>query len=129
MTDRDKHIALKKKEIQKIAKQQMRLIIKAAAMVAKPSKYYKVNLRRIGKMLAITMQVRALEMQKQMIIAQPIPNFASGISPLKRIATIGATGPELIITNTGNVFTPGEIQTCPIGEMVHTPKNWKTENS
>lgn len=107
MTTRDQHIAQKKKEIQKITKQQVRLITKAAAMVAKPSKYYKVNLRRIGKMLAITMQVRALEMQKQMIIAQPlprpIPSFIPGGIVPGGVAIVGEGGKEIIITKTGNI--------------------------
>lgn len=128
MTIPDKHIAQKKKEIEKIVKQQVRLVTKAAAMVAKPSKYHAVNIRRIGKMFAITMQLRALEMQKQMIIAQPIPNFASGISPLKGIAMISEIGSELVVTNTGNVFIPGEIQSCPIGEMVHIPSQPKNNS-
>lgn len=100
MTTRDKHIARKKKEIEKIAKQQVKLITKAAAMVSKPSRYYKVNLRRIGKMMAIAMQVRALEMQKQIIIAQPIPKkeFQSG-GP----AIVGEGCRELILTSNGKV--------------------------
>lgn len=105
MTERDEHIARKRKEIEKIAKQQVKLITKAAAMVAKPSKYYKVNLRRIGKMLAIAMQVRALEMQKQMIIAQPIPrpipNYVPGGIVPSGPAIVGEDGPELIISPKG----------------------------
>lgn len=73
MTARDKHIAQKRKEIEKIAKQQVRLIKKAIAIPVIPSKRKDVNLRRMAKMFAIAMQIRALEMQKQMIIAQPIP--------------------------------------------------------
>lgn len=103
MIERDEHIARKRKEIEKIAKQQVRLITKAAAMVAKLSRYYKVNLRRIGKMLAIAMQVRALEMQKQMIIAQPIPNYVPGGVVSGGLAVVGESGPELIVTNNGKV--------------------------
>jgi len=100
MIDRNQHIAQKKKELLKIAKQQMRLITKAAAMIAKPSKYQAVNMRRLSKMIAMTMQVRALEMQKQMIIAQSIPKI-NGFLP-GGPAIIGESGRELIITNNGN---------------------------
>lgn len=107
MADRDKHIARKKREIEKIAKQQVRLITKSAAMVAKPSKYYKVNLRRIGKMLAIVMQVRALEMQKQIIISQPIrkpiPSFVPGGVVSGGPAVVGEGGKEIIVTKTGKI--------------------------
>lgn len=76
MTDRDKHIAHKKKEIEKIEKQQARLIKKVVAISPlTQSKRMDVNLRRLGKFIAIGMQIRALEMQKQMIIAQPIPQM------------------------------------------------------
>lgn len=101
MTDRDKHIAQKKKQIEKIHRQQFRLIEKAADMVAKPSKYHKVNLRRIGKMLAILMRVRTLESQKQMIMAQPIPKV-NGFLP-GGPAIVGESGPELIVTNNGKI--------------------------
>lgn len=126
MTTRDKHIAQKRKGIEKIARLQLRLIKKAAAIPVIPSKRKDVNFRRMAKTLGIGMQIRALEMQKQMIIAQPIPKvngFRAG-----GLAIVGERGRELIVTNTGNVFIPGEIQTCPVGEMVHIPINWKIDN-
>lgn len=106
MTEYNKHIAQKRKEIEKLAKQQVKLITKAAAMVSKPSKYYKVNLRRLGKMLAITIQVRAIEMQKQMIIAQPIPNYVPGGVVPSGTAIVGEDGPELIISPNGFINVP-----------------------
>jgi hypothetical protein len=125
MTTRDRHIAQKKKEILKIAKQQVRLIKKAAALVSKPSKRINVNLRRIGKMMAITMQIRALEMQKQMIIAQPAPKPAPNLLPggvmPEGPAVVGeGDRKEVIITSSGNVFVPSE--------MVHIPINQKPED-
>ena len=101
MTIRDKHIAQKRKEIEKIARQQVRLITKTAAMVARPSKYHAVNLRRIGKMMAIAMQVRALEMQKQILISQPIPKI-NGFLP-GGPAIVGEGCRELILTSNGKV--------------------------
>lgn len=102
MTDRDKHITKKRKEIEKIAKQQARLIKKAAAIPPlTQSKRMDVNIRRLGKFMAIAMQIRALEMQKQMIVAQPIPK-ASGFLP-GGPAIVGERGPELIVTNNGKI--------------------------
>jgi hypothetical protein len=102
MTARDKHIAQKKKEIEKIERQQVRLIKKAAAIPLTASKRMDVNLRRLGKFMEIAMQTPALEIQKQIIIAQPIPrpipNFVPG-----GIAVVGEGGKEIIITKTGNI--------------------------
>lgn len=94
MTARDKHIAQKRKEIEKIAKQQVRLIMKAANTIAKPSKHMDVNLRRIGKMIVIAMQVRMLETQKQIIASQPIPK-GEGFAP-GALGIVGDGGPESI---------------------------------
>lgn len=107
MTTREKHIAQKKKEIEKITKQQVRLVTKTAKIVSKPSKRMDVNLRRIGKMMAIAMQVRALEMQKQIILSKPIPRpvpsfVPGGVAP-GGLAVVGERGPELILTNNGKV--------------------------
>lgn len=59
------------------------------------------------KVAAITMQVRALEIQKRIIIAQPIrkpmPNFIpGGVVPVGP-AIVGEGGKEIIITKTGNI--------------------------
>lgn len=78
MTTRNKHIAQKKKEIEKIHRQQFKLIVKAANIAGAPYKRQSTLTKRMIKVAAITMQVRALEMQKQMIAAQPIPNFVPG---------------------------------------------------
>jgi hypothetical protein len=107
MTYRKKHIVNKRKEIKKIAKHQVRLIKKAVALIAKPSKRMDVNLRRIGKMLAFAMHIRALEMQKQMIIAQPIPNYVPGGIAPGSLAIVGeGERKELIITPNGFVNVP-----------------------
>lgn len=71
------------------------------------SKRMDVNLRRLGKFMAIAMKVRALEMQKQMIVAQPlprpIPSFVpGGVVPVGP-AIVGEGGKEIIITKTGNI--------------------------
>jgi hypothetical protein len=107
MTTREKHIAQKKKEIEKITKQQVRLVKKAVAIPLKPSKRLSVNLRRLGKMMAIGMQIRALEMQKLMIIAQPIPRpipcyVPGGVVPVGP-AIVGESGKELILSPNGNI--------------------------
>lgn len=101
MTTRDKHIAQKKKEIEKIHRRQFRLIVRAAKIAGAPYKRPATFTKRMIKVIAITMQVRSLEIQKQMIIAQPIPK-GSGFLP-GGPAIVGETGPELIITNNGKV--------------------------
>jgi hypothetical protein len=106
---RDQHIAQhKKKEIEKIARQQVRLIKKAAAIPLKPSKRMDVNFRRLGKIMAIGMQIRALEMQKQTIIAQPmprpVPSFVPGGVVQGLPAIVGDSGKEVIVTSNGNAF-------------------------
>ena len=125
MINRENHIAKKKKEIEKIAKQQERLIKKAAAIPPlTQSKRIDVNLRRLGKIIAIGFQIRALEMQKQMIIAQPIPSYVSGGIVPGNIAIAGESGPELIILPNGtfttanqhphpHVLPPGPIRPVP----------------
>jgi hypothetical protein len=110
MTSRDKHIAQKKKEIEKIVRQQAKLITRSATLLARPSKRMDVNLRRLGKMMVIGMQVRALEMQKQMIIAQPIPrpipNYIPGGVVPGGPAIVGESGHELIVTPNGFINVP-----------------------
>lgn len=107
MTDRDKHIAKKRKEIEKIERQQVKLITKAAAIPLTASKRMDVNLRRLGKFMAMAMRIRALEMQKQMIIAQPIPkampNYVPGGVVPGGMAVVGECGKEIIITKAGNI--------------------------
>ena len=94
MTTREKHIAQRKKEIEMIARQQVRLIKKAAAIPVMLSKRKDVNLRRMAKTFAIGMQVRMLEMQKQLIMAQPIPKYPPGSTTPGSPAIVGETGPE-----------------------------------
>jgi pyridoxal biosynthesis lyase PdxS len=105
MTEREKHIAQKKKEIERLTKQQIRLITKAAAMVAKPYKRQSTGLRRIGQSFTIFFQIRMIEAQKQMIIAQPIPNYVSGGVVSSGIAIVGESGPEQIILSDGTFTT------------------------
>jgi hypothetical protein len=105
MSDRETHITKKKMEIEKLTKQQIRLITKATALVAKPYKRQSTGLRRINQSLAIFFQARMIEAQKQMIIAQPIPNYVPGDIVPVGIAIVGEIGPELILTPNGAFTT------------------------
>lgn len=100
MTTHDKHIAQKKKEIEKIERQQARLLKQVAAISTTPSKRKDVNIRRIAKVLDLAMKARSLEVQKQIIISQPIPkegtSFATGGVILSDLAIVRETGPEYI---------------------------------
>jgi hypothetical protein len=60
-----------------------------------------------------------IEAQKQMIMAQPIPNYVPGGVVPGGIAIVGESGPE----------TVGGFQDCPIGEMVHVPIQWQNKNN
>lgn len=107
MTTRDKHIAQKKKEIEKIHRRQFRLIVRAAKIAGAPYKRQSTLTKRMIKVVAITKQVRMLEMQKHMIIAQPIPrpipSFVPGGVVHAGSAIVGEGGKEIIITKTGNI--------------------------
>lgn len=92
MIDRDKHIAQKKKEIQKIEKRQFTLIMKAANIAGAPYKRPATFTKRMIKVVAITMHVRALEMQKQMIMAQPVPTFVPGGIIPDAVEIVGESG-------------------------------------
>lgn len=107
MTTRDKHIAQKKKEILRISRMQVRLIVKSAKIISAPYKRTATLMKRMLKVLEIAMQIRALDIQKQLIASQPIPKV-NGFLP----------GGQAIV---------GESQNSPIGEMFHIPINWKTE--
>jgi hypothetical protein len=95
MTIRDKHIAQKKKEIEKIEKQQERLLKKIVAIPTKPSKRKYINFLRLAKRFAIAHQINSLEMQKQMIIARPIPKGNGFVTD--NPAIVSESGPEYIV--------------------------------
>jgi hypothetical protein len=104
MTEKEKHIAKKKKEMIKIAKLQAKLIIKAAKIATLPYKRPVTLMRRMCKVLAISMQVRSLDIQKHIIASHPIPKepgFPKGGS-----AIVGESGPEQIITPNGTFEIP-----------------------
>jgi hypothetical protein len=64
MTAREIHIAQKRKELERLCKQQIRLITKAVKIAAKPCKRQSTAWRRIGQSLAIGFQVGIIEAQK-----------------------------------------------------------------
>jgi hypothetical protein len=105
MTTREKHIAQKRKEILKIFRMQVRLILKSAKIISAPHKRPCTLTKRMVKVLKIAMQLRSLDIQKQIIISQPTPKnkFPSGASAIV-----------------------GGYEDCQIGEMAHIPINWKT---
>jgi hypothetical protein len=124
MTDREKHIAKKKKEIEKLTKQQIQLITKAAKIASKPYKRQSTGLRRIAEAMKISFQVRMIEMQKHMIIAQPIPNFIPGGIVPSGMPIVGESSPEQIILPDGTITisnqhprphqqSPGPIRPVP----------------
>lgn len=107
MTDREKHIAKKRKEIQKISRMQVNLILKSAKIISAPYKRSGTLMKRMLKVMEIAMQVRSLDIQKQIIASQPIPrpipNFIPGGVVHGGPAIVGEGGKEIIITKTGNI--------------------------
>lgn len=101
MTDRDKHIAKKRKEIEKITKQQVRLILKSSKIISAPYKRTSTLMKRMLKLFEISAQVRVLEMQKQIIISKPIPKVTGFL--LGGPAIVGECGPEFIVTSNGKI--------------------------
>jgi hypothetical protein len=96
MIDREKLIAEKKAEIIKISKEQIRLMMKASKLAAKVYKTMPAQMRNLGKVMVICFQIRGLEIQKHIIISQPIPKreFPKGA------AMVGDNGkPEIIVHN------------------------------
>lgn len=89
-------IASKKKEILKIENQQRRIMEKMCKVV-KSQKTLKAQLRHAGKILAWAMQFRQLEVQKYIIISQPIPKANYKPHP-GGMAIVGEAGKEIILS-------------------------------
>jgi hypothetical protein len=100
----------KERELKKLMRKQLSLIKKVAKISIVPAKRPSTTLCRVGKLLAIGLQIRQLEMQKQMIIAQPIPNYIKGGVSSSGIAIVGEAGLELIITPNGSINVPTAYQ-------------------
>lgn len=120
MIDREKLIVQRKKELLKIAKEQLRLTIKGAKLAGKVYKTFPAQMRNLGKVMIIMFQIRQLEIQKHITMSQPIR---------KREFPPGATtagerfGPEM-------VMMPGDSQNCMIAPMCHIPvQNKKNDRS
>jgi hypothetical protein len=110
MIDRDKLLKERERQLMKLTKQQVRLINKAAKIAGNPRKTLLGQMRNLGKAMAIAFQVRGIEIQKRIILSQPIPkkDFPPGA------AIVGEHGPEMIMM-------PGDSQNCAIAPMVHIP--------
>lgn len=108
MIDREKHITDKRKELEKLCKQQIKLIVKAVKIAAKPYKRQSTGLRRIGQSLTIFFQIKMIEAQKQIIIAQPIPNYVPGGVVPGGVTIVGESGPEQIILPDGTIATTNQ---------------------
>jgi hypothetical protein len=99
MIDREKFLEQKRKEIQEVCKEQIRLTKKAANLAGKVYKTMPARMRNLGKVMVICFQIRSLEIQKQIIISQPIPKkeFPSGGIMGNGPAIVGGTGKEVFL--------------------------------
>lgn len=115
MIDREKILKDREKQLIELTKQQVRLITKAAKLAGNPRKTLRGQLGSLGKAMAIAFQVSGIEMQKRLILSQPIPkkDFPPGG------AIVGERGPEI-------VTKPGDSQNCGVSVMFHSP--WHVQN-
>lgn len=105
MTDKEKFIAKKKKELENICKQQIFLAKKGAKLALKKYKTQPAQFRKLSKLIIIAAQLKTLEYKKLQIVSQPFPRFAKGGH---------ASG------------VVGDTQNCEIGVMFHSP--WHVKN-
>lgn len=113
MTAPDKHIAQKKMEIEKITRQQERLIKKMKIIAGLPYKRPATVTRRAGKFMAIISRIRSLEIQKQLIIVQPIPKYETGGGVMGNMAVIAVTGPEYIAVGNYKIYPTALVNLIP----------------
>lgn len=101
MTDRDKFIQQKNEEIEKISKEQLRLIKKFKAIARRPvAKRIETQIERCFKLARLSIIIKQLEIQKYLIVSQPFPKFPKGSPPVADRAIVGDSGkPEIILNH------------------------------
>jgi len=104
MTTRDKHIAQKKKEIEKIAKRQAGLMKQIQKLAAMPYKRPATFMRRAAKLLSLHRQIGNLEIEKQIIIARPIPKRELGGIIAGNMAVFAESSPEYITAGNLRIY-------------------------
>lgn len=89
------------KAITDINEQQKKLLKKSISIAKmKPAKRWKTSAVRAMKVVALTIQVKNLEVQKRIVLSQPIPKFPKG-GLHTGVASIQKTGEEIILNNPG----------------------------
>lgn len=104
MTTRDKYIAQKKKEIEKIEKQQAKLMKQMQKLSSLHYKHPATLLRRVPKFLAIYRKAQALEVEKQIIISMPLPKRDIGGVVAGDMAVLPESGPEYITVGNFRIY-------------------------
>lgn len=102
MTDREKHIAERRKELAKLTKQIERLIIRGKKIGEKKYKTPAGQIRNLGRVIAIVAHINSIVFRAHVIMSQPIPKFPKGGIYPNGPAIVGDNGkPEIIITPNG----------------------------
>lgn len=104
MTTRDKHIAQKKKEIEKIERQQARLENQAIKIATMPYKRPATYMRRVPRFLDIYARVKSLEVEKQIIMSMPLPKSEIGGVITGNMAVFKESGPEVIAAGNFKIY-------------------------
>ncbi len=85
------------KELNKIDKQIIKLLMQCAAECKKPApKRTSTALKRCGMVIRITIQIRGLEMQKRLLASQPTPKFKPGAYQTGTVGEMNHELPETI---------------------------------
>lgn len=109
MTDREKHIAERRKELAKLAKQIERLIIRGKKIGEKKYKTPAGQIRNLGRVIAIVGHINSIVFRAHVIMSQPIPrkDFPEG--------GMVPNGPAIITDN-----DKAEIIITPNGRSINT---------
>lgn len=78
MTEKEKFIAKRGKEVEKISREQIRIAAKAGKLALKQYKTQPARLRNLHKIIVLAAQIKMLQVQKATIASQPFPKFRKG---------------------------------------------------
>lgn len=104
MTDREKHIAERRKELAKLTKQIERLIIRGKKIGEKKYKTPAGQIRNLGRVIAIVAHINSIVFRARVIMSQPLPKKEfpkGGIAPNGPAIVGDNDKEEIIITPNG----------------------------
>ena len=106
----------KLKAIAGLVKEQVKILNKIRSIATKnPPKRWQYSIVRAVKVVALSLELKKIELQKRIIISQPTPKHING--GLVNKGTVEETGDEFIITKSGM-----KIKASKIKELEHKMK-------